>query len=77
MTRGKVHAGPSGTEYVPIFIGRSGAPFPAGVEIHALVPAPLEELGFETSVPLSKYVRLFRKDEVKRGSTGVASNRHT
>jgi hypothetical protein len=38
-------AAPSGTEYVLVFIGRSGAPFPAGVEIHALVPAldPLDE----------------------------------
>ena len=35
----KVRAAPSGTEYVPIFIGRSGEPFPAGVEIHALAPA--------------------------------------
>jgi hypothetical protein len=31
--REKVHAAPSGTEQVPIFIGRSGEPFPAGVEI--------------------------------------------
>jgi hypothetical protein len=38
---------PSGTEYVLIFIGRSGEPFPAGVEIHALVPA-LEPLDEET-----------------------------
>jgi hypothetical protein len=30
---------PSGTEYVFVFTGRSGEPFPAGVEIHALVPA--------------------------------------
>jgi hypothetical protein len=38
-------AAPSGTEYVLVFIGRSGEPFPAGVEIHALVPAlePLDE----------------------------------
>ena len=36
---------PSGTCYVLVFIGRSGEPFPAGVEIHALVPAlePLDE----------------------------------
>jgi hypothetical protein len=36
---------PSGTEYVVVFIGRSGEPFPAGVEIYALVPAlePLDE----------------------------------
>jgi len=36
---------PSGTAYALVFIGRSGEPFPAGVEIHALVPAlePLEE----------------------------------
>ena len=36
---------PSGTEYALIFVGCSGEPFPAGVEIHALVPAlePLNE----------------------------------
>lgn len=36
---------PSGTGYALVFIGRSGEPFPAGVEIHALVPAlkPLDE----------------------------------
>ena len=47
VTWEKVHAAPSGTEYVPIFIGRSGGPFPAGVEIHALVPAlePLARRG--------------------------------
>jgi hypothetical protein len=38
-------AAPSGTCYALVFIGRSGEPFPAGVEIHALVPAlePLDE----------------------------------
>src|SRR5215469_17253793 len=38
-------AAPSGTEYVLVFIGRSGEPFPTGVEIYALVPAlePLDE----------------------------------
>jgi hypothetical protein len=36
---------PSGTCYVLVFVGRSGEPFPAGVEIHALVPAlePIDE----------------------------------
>ena len=36
---------PSGTHYALVFIGRSGEPFPAGVEIYALVPAlePLDE----------------------------------
>ena len=36
---------PSGTSYALVFIGRSGEPFPAGVEVHALVPAlePLDE----------------------------------
>ena len=40
---------PSGTEYALVFIGRSGEPFPAGVEIHALAPAlePLNEDGVE------------------------------
>ena len=35
---------PSGTAYAFIFIGRSGEPFPSGVEIHAIVDAlePLE-----------------------------------
>jgi hypothetical protein len=38
-------AAPSGTNYALVFIGRSGEPFPAGVEIYALVPAlePLDE----------------------------------
>jgi hypothetical protein len=38
-------AGPSGAVYALIFIGRSGEPFPAGVEIYAIVPAlePLDE----------------------------------
>jgi hypothetical protein len=36
---------PSGGCYALVFIGRSGEPFPAGVEIHALVGAldPLDE----------------------------------
>jgi hypothetical protein len=38
-------AAPSGACYALVFIGRSGEPFPAGVEIHALVDAlePLDE----------------------------------
>jgi hypothetical protein len=38
-------AAPSGCRYAFVFIGRSGEPFPAGVEIHALVDAlePLDE----------------------------------
>jgi hypothetical protein len=38
-------AAPSGTEYALVFIGHSGEPFPAGVEIYALIPAlePLDE----------------------------------
>jgi hypothetical protein len=38
-------AAPSGTEYALVFVGRSGAPFPSGVEIHALVSAlePVDE----------------------------------
>lgn len=36
---------PSGTEYALVFIGRSGEPFPAGLEIYALVGAlePFDE----------------------------------
>jgi hypothetical protein len=36
---------PSGNVYALIFLGRSGEPFPSGVELHALVPAlePLDE----------------------------------
>jgi hypothetical protein len=36
---------PSGNSYALVFIGRSGEPFPAGVEIHALAPAlePVDE----------------------------------
>jgi hypothetical protein len=38
-------AASSGNEYVLVFVGRSGEPFPAGVEIYALVPSlePLDE----------------------------------
>lgn len=38
--------GPSGLRYVFVFVGRSGEPFPAAVEIHAL-PAALEPLDDE------------------------------
>jgi hypothetical protein len=36
---------PSGLVYVLVFIGRSGEPFPAGIEIYAIVPAlePLDD----------------------------------
>lgn len=36
---------PSGNVYALIFIGRSGEPFPSGLELHAVVPAlePLDE----------------------------------
>ena len=36
---------PSGQVYALVFIGRSGKPFPAGVEIYAIVPAlePLDD----------------------------------
>jgi hypothetical protein len=38
-------AAPSGNTYALVFVDRSGEPFPAGVEIHALVSAlePLDE----------------------------------
>jgi hypothetical protein len=37
---------PSGLIYALVFIGRSGEPFPAGVEIYAIVPAlePLDDM---------------------------------
>jgi hypothetical protein len=37
---------PSGLAYALVFIGRSGEPFPAGVEVHAIVPAlePLDDV---------------------------------
>ena len=37
---------PSGLAYALVFIGRSGEPFPAGIEIHAIVPAlePLDDV---------------------------------
>jgi len=35
---------PSGLAYALVFIGRSGEPFPAGIEVYAIVPA-LEPLG--------------------------------
>jgi len=36
---------PSGLAYALVFIGRSGEPFPAGVEVYAIVPAlePLDD----------------------------------
>lgn len=36
---------PSGNAYALVFLGRSGEPFPSGVEIHAIVPAlePLDD----------------------------------
>jgi len=39
----------SGLTYALVFIGRSGEPFPAGVEIHALVPElePLDDVVVE------------------------------
>lgn len=42
-------AAPSGLDYVLVFLGRSGEPFPAGIEIHALVPAlePLDEVAVD------------------------------
>ena len=38
LTRPGYVTGLSGLVYALVFIGRSGEPFPAGVEIHALVP---------------------------------------
>lgn len=37
---------PSGLAYALVFIGRSGEPFPTGVEVYAIVPAlePLEDV---------------------------------
>jgi hypothetical protein len=40
---------PSGTAYALVFIGRSGEQFPAGLEIHAIVPAlePLDDVAID------------------------------
>jgi hypothetical protein len=40
---------PSGNAYELVFLGRSGEPFPSGVEIHAIVEAlePLDEAGVD------------------------------
>ena len=37
---------PSGLAYALVFVGRSGEPFPSGIEIHAIVPAlePLDDV---------------------------------
>ncbi|HTI83661.1 MAG TPA: hypothetical protein VL614_24675 [Acetobacteraceae bacterium] len=37
---------PSGLAYALVFVGRSGEPFPAGIEIYAIVPAlePLDDV---------------------------------
>jgi len=53
--------------------------FPASIrlEIASSRDSLLEGPGFETSIPLTKYVRLSRKDAAKWRSTGVASNRRT
>jgi hypothetical protein len=43
---------PSGNVYALIFLGRSGEPFPSGMEIHAVVPAlePLDEVVVDRDV---------------------------
>jgi hypothetical protein len=40
---------PSGSVYALVFIGRSGEPFPAGVEIYAIAPAlePLDDMAVD------------------------------
>lgn len=45
-------AAPSGRLYALIFVGRSGEPFPAGVEVYALVDAlePLDEAGVDADL---------------------------
>ena len=45
-------AAPSGMQYALVFVGRSGEPFPAGIEIHALVPSlePLVESMVESDL---------------------------
>lgn len=45
-------AAPSGMVYALVFIGRSGEPFPAGVELHALVEAlePFDESAVDRDV---------------------------
>lgn len=45
-------AGPSGRPYVLVFVGRSGEPFPAGVEVYALVDAlePLDEAAVDADL---------------------------
>ena len=37
---------PSGTAYALVFLGRSGKPFPSGLEVHAIVDAlePLDDV---------------------------------
>lgn len=43
---------PSGTVYALVFIGRSGEPFPDGVEVYAVVDAlePLDEASLDTDL---------------------------
>ncbi len=43
---------PSGLAYALIFIGRSGEPFPSGVELYAIVDAlePVEETALDTDL---------------------------
>lgn len=45
LTRPGHVRGPSGLVYALVFVGRSGEPFPCGVEVHAVVDAlePLDE----------------------------------
>lgn len=40
---------PSGSVYALVFIGRSGEPFPSGIEIYAIVPAlePLDDMAVD------------------------------
>src|SRR5258708_33181682 len=43
---------PSGMAYALVFVGRSGEPFPSGLEIHAIVEAlePLDDAAVDTDL---------------------------
>jgi hypothetical protein len=56
----------------PLEMGATGAD-----RIEFAADSPVEEAGFETSIPLTKYVALFAERCGQKRSIGVASNRLT
>ena len=68
---------PSGTAYAFVFIGRSGEPFPSGVEIHAIVDAlefgQFRLLADRAGIRLGRPVGCDSFGLVRRNAVGTAS----